>query len=1110
MADSIVQWLEGLGLGQYAQAFADNDIEFAHLDRLTENDLKELGMSIGHRRTLQAAIEKRLSETSPTVRSAVTAPDAEQSTSAQRRQLTVLFCDLVGSTERAARLDPEEMRDLLLAYQQACSAVIARYDGFIAKFMGDGVYAYFGYPTAHEDDAERAIAAALGITGAVTSLGKDLAVRIGVATGNVAVGDLIGEGPSEEANVVGEAPNLAARLQSIAAPNTVLIADATHRLAGGMFECLDLGGQDLKGFAEPVCAWRVVRTRATESRFQAIRGDRLTRLVGREEELQILCRRWQQAKNGEGQVVLISGEPGIGKSRLVHTFRDSIRDEKTHVRLLQCSPLHSSSALFPFLEPALSAIGITAEASNETKLDRLDSWIRAGGQDPVALAPVFGPFLNIDTTVRYPPLDLPPHLHKARLFDAFSNRLLQIAENQGLVFVVEDAHWIDPSTLELLGMHIEQAQGRGNVMIIVSYRPEFNAPWVGRPHTTLIALKRLSPRQCVTLITNIEGSAELKPELVDRISQRTDGIPLFVEELTKVVLESTGKDNATAAIDVPATLHDSLVARLDHLGPAREIAQLAACIGRSFSSSLLAAVCDLPATEMEDALRPLLDSGLIYAERQREGTGYTFKHAMVQQAAYGGLLRSARQTYHGRIAAALIAAYDRDQSADPIGIAQHLQAANDIARALLWFRRAAEKARDAGSVRESLAIIGRAFELLKDFEGSELERDCAELDLLAVQLPVTIAIEGYASEAINRISARALELAVALGNRERESAILYQIATMHEVRGEFSETQATLARRSRLLDQQVQPEPVIETGELMACSTFYEGRFDTSIEHARKALQYADPEQPSVLGNTLAEEPTIACLFWIAKSLLLQGRIEEARARRQEAFECARRSPHWYARSQAEIDAALLCAFQRDFVAARGYAGQAADSSAQVGLAYREAVARLIVEWAGTVGDALTPDIGQMEKSLKVFREVGAMIGYSFYLALAAECHMQIGAVETGAALIDEALELSARCRGFFFESELYRLKGALVLRGSGKKAAEEAEALFRTALDVANAQGARLFALRSANAMARLYLDEGRRKKARDLLLPIYGGFNEDFDTADLKEAKAMLAALS
>lgn len=1104
MADSIAQWLDGLGLGQYAQAFAENDIEFANLSRLTEDDLKELGMSIGHRRSFQAAVENLSTAESPAVGGAPTAAATEQRTGAQRRQLTVLFCDLVGSTERATSLDPEEMRDLLLTYQQACSTVIARYDGFVAKFMGDGVYAYFGYPTAHEDDAERAIASALDIVKSVTALEKDLAVRIGVATGHVAVGDLIGEGASEEANVVGEAPNLAARLQAIATPNGVVIAEATQRLAGGMFECEDLGRHGLKGFADPVRAWRVAGARATESRFQATRSNRLTALIGRDEELRCLRQRWQQAKDGEGQVVLISGEPGIGKSRLVHSFRDSIAGEKTHVRLLQCSPLHSSSALYPFLEPVLSATGITTEMSNEVKLDRLEAWIAAGGQDPVTLAPVFGPFLNIDTLTRYAPLDAPPHIQKERLYEAFSRRLRRMAETQGLVFVIEDAHWVDPSTLELLSMQIDEAEGLANVMIVVTYRPEFDAPWVGRSHTTLIALKRLSRLQCETLVADISADADLKPELVDRISQRTDGVPLFVEELTRAVLESTEKNHPGASVDVPATLQDSLAARLDRLGPARALAELAACIGRSFSSATLAAVCEVTVAGLDDRLAPLLESGLVYPERQRDGAGYAFKHALVQQVAYGGLLKSPRQAYHSRIASVLIAEFDRDQNADLLGIAHHLQAAGDTANALVWFLRAADQAREAGSVRESLSILESASELLNDIEGKE--RDRAELELLVAQLPATIAIEGYSSQTINRISARALELATRLGDREQESAILYQIATMHEVRGEFSETQATLARRDLLLNGQVQPEPVIETGELMACSTFYEGRFDTSIEHARQALKFSDPEQPSVLGNTLAEEPTIACLFWIAKSLLLKGQVDEARKRHQEAFDCARRSPHWYAQSQAEIDAALLCVFQHDFIAARGFAERAAEASAQVGLAYREAVARLIIEWSGAVGDDEKPDVGQMTKSLAVFRDVGAMIGYSFYLALVAESYMPLGDPERSAVLINEALELSARSRGFFFESELYRLKGALLLQGGGQKAAGDAEALFHTALNIADSQGAQLFKLRSANAMASLWLEQGEQKKARDQLLPIYGCFTEGFDTADLTEARALL----
>jgi class 3 adenylate cyclase/tetratricopeptide (TPR) repeat protein len=1116
MAKEVAQWLAEIGLGQYAQVFAENDIDFNNVHRLTEDDLKELGLSIGHRRTLQAAIEVRSSEEA-TVASVPTAnPAPAQPATAERRQLTVLFCDLVGSTELSAKLDPEDMREVLRTYQEVCSKVIVRYDGYVAKFMGDGVYAYFGYPTAHEDDAERAINAGLGIVDAVAGIEHDLSVRIGIATGNVAVGDLIGDGASEEANVVGEAPNLAARLQAISEPNLVVIGEATHRLAGGLFDTRELGAHTVKGYSHPVSAWAVNGRASVVSRFRATRGTDLSELVGRLEELEILRRRWQRATQGDGQLVLISGEPGIGKSRLVQALQDEIAQVDLEPVRFQCSPFHTNSALYPAMERLERIAGFEADDTAADKFGKLkDALSRAANLAEDAL-PLMASLLSIPSGDLYRALDTSPQRQKDLTLDALVEELAGLAMQEPVLFVIEDAHWIDPTTRDLVDMMVNRLP-EFPVLMVVTHRPEFDAPWIGRSHVTPIILGRLESRDCAALVKSVTRDADIDDITCERIVEQSDGVPLFAEELTTMVAHSSlaaadgQRDigSTVSPIDIPSTLHDSLTARLDGLGAARELAQLAACIGRSFSRRLLSAVRESSEADLEDAMVPLLESGLVYPERQRDGSGYAFKHVMVQQAAYAGLLRTNRRKFHERIATALIEQYNHNQSTDMIDIAQHLQAANDIGQALVWFRRAAERARNAGSVRESLEIVNRAFELLEQFHGGKEQRDREELELLVVKLPVITAIEGYASETINLISARALELSVALADRAKESAILYQIATMHEVRGEYSQTQATLARRTQMVEEEKDPEPIVETGELLACSTFYEGRFEKSMEHAQQALQLADPEQPSVLGNTLAEEPTIACLFWMAKSLLVQGWIDQARTRHREALECARRSPHWYARSQAEIDAALLCVFQNDFESALSNAGQAMDSSARVGLAYREAVARLIVEWARAVGDGIAPNEAEMDKSLSVFREVGAMIGYAFYLSLAAQAHATVGNYDRSQEMIDEALKISGRGRGFFYESELYRLNGTLKLQTSGDKAADEAKTLYLNALDIAQAQGARLFALRSANSLARLWADRDQKQRARDVLTPIYSWFTEGSDSPDLKQAKLLLDAL-
>lgn len=535
---NIAQWLEEHGLGQYAQAFADNAVDLETVPHLSEADLIELGLPLGHRRKLQAALAGLVTDAGasrpaspPDKDHAPIAPDAE------RRQLTVLFCDLAGSTELSARLDPEDMRELLLAYQEACSRVIARYDGYIAKFMGDGVYAYFGYPTAHEDDAERAITAGLGIVDAVTALEHDLAVRIGVATGNVAVGDLIGEGASEEANVVGEAPNLAARLQAIAEPNTIVIGAATHRLAGGMFETVDLGAQNLKGFSDPVGAWRVLRASTSESRFQATRGEHLTDLIGREEELDTLLRRWQRAKKGEGQVVLISGEPGIGKSRLAQALQDKLISEP-HTRLrYQCSPYHTNSALHPIIEQFERVAGFEAGDSPDVKLNKLEAALAKSGRPVDDTARLIASLLSIPTADRYPALNVSPQRQKELTLNALVDQLAGLAEQQPVLFVFEDAHWVDPTSQELLEMTVERVPDAA-VLMLITHRPEFDAPWVGRSRVTPIILNRLERRDCALMVENVAKEFGIADELRDRIATQTDGVPLFIEELTKSVLET--------------------------------------------------------------------------------------------------------------------------------------------------------------------------------------------------------------------------------------------------------------------------------------------------------------------------------------------------------------------------------------------------------------------------------------------------------------------------------------------------------------------------------------------------------------------------------------------
>jgi class 3 adenylate cyclase/predicted ATPase len=715
----VADWLQQLGLGQYAQRFAENDISFSILPDLTDQDLKEIGVSLGHRRQLLRAItELKGGEiVAPKLTNENIAPVAPAET-AERRQVTVMFSDLVGSTALSARMDPEDLREVISAYQKCVAETVGRLGGFIAKFMGDGVLVYFGYPQAHEDDAERAVRAGLKLVAAVSGLKTHapLQTRVGIATGLVVVGDLIGSGASQEQAIVGETPNLAARLQSVAQPNSVVIAESTRKLIGNLFELEDLGAQHLKGAGGPVRAWAALRPSSMESRFEALHASGVTELVGRAEELELLLRRWLKAKAGEGQVVLLSGEPGIGKSRLTAELLERLSSEP-HTRLRYfCSPQHTDSALYPIISQMERAAGFTHDDNNQAKLDKLDAML-ARSFTPRQDAALFADTLTLPNDGRYPTLELDPQQRRQKTLEALTAQMEALSRANPILMIFEDVHWIDPTSLEALGRIVDRLKTLG-VLLVITYRPEFEPPWIGRPNVTVTSLNRFGEREVVAMIARVTGNKPLATGIRQDIIERTDGIPLFVEEMTKAVLEAESESEAqrtTAAVPspalaVPASLHASLMARLDRLGAAKEVAQIGSAIGREFSHALLASVVSKPEPELRSALDRLTAAGLLFRQGVPPRASYLFKHALVQDAAYGTLLREPRRAMHARIAEALESQFAEIADNQPELLARHCTGAELIEKAAALWGKAGTRSLARAALLEGAEQLKRALD----------------------------------------------------------------------------------------------------------------------------------------------------------------------------------------------------------------------------------------------------------------------------------------------------------------------------------------------------------------------------------------------------------------
>src|SRR5580704_5999440 len=659
----VVDWLKTLGMSEYAERFAESDIDTSVLCELTDQDLKELGVSLGHRRKMLRAIAELVAVPPTQLQPALTEPKPKDT--AERRQVTVVFSDLVGSTALAARMDPEDLGEVISGYQKCVAQTVQRFGGFVAKYMGDGVLIYFGYPQAHEDDAERAVRAGLDIAAVVAKLetraNENLKVRIGIATGIVVVGDLVGQGSAQEQAVVGETLNLAARLQTLAEPGSLVIAEATRRLLGGAFELKALGSQVLKGFGAAVPVWAVLREAENVSRFEAARSVGMTPFVGREHEIALLKDRWRDAVKGEGQVTLLSGEAGIGKSRIVAVLREQIGDEPYVTMRYQCSPHHANDAFYPIASQISHAAGFASGESAAARRGKLEAMIARSALDAREVAPLFASLLLIPVEGRYPQIEMAPSEQKERTIAALIALFAGLAKDAPVLALLEDAHWIDPSSLDVFSRLVDRLPDL-RALLVVTFRPEFAAPWVGRVHVASLQLNRFGRRQATAMVDRVTGGKALPAEILEQIVAKTDGVPLFVEELTKTVLESGAlreEDggyvlaSALTPLAIPSTLQDSLMARLDRLAPVKETAQVAAAIGREFSYRLLEAISPIKGAELQDALAQLMAADLIQGRGVPPDATYVFKHALVQDTAYGSLLRSRRQRIHADIARAL-------------------------------------------------------------------------------------------------------------------------------------------------------------------------------------------------------------------------------------------------------------------------------------------------------------------------------------------------------------------------------------------------------------------------------------------------------------------------
>jgi TOMM system kinase/cyclase fusion protein len=1041
---------------------------------------------------------------------------------AERRQLSVMFCDLVGSTALSGQLDPEELNEVIREYRSVCGEIIEHHEGRIAQFQGDGVLVYFGYPLAHEDDAQRAVRAGLEIVAAVDAarerFGHALQVRVGIHTGLVVVGGLNGGTNRNHIAISGETPNIAARLQSIAGPGQVVVSAATYRLIQGFFVCRSLGTPALKGVASALEAFEVVEPTAIGTRFERAVASGLTPFVSREQEVELLLNRWRQARSGSGQVVMLSGEAGVGKSRLVQVLKERTVDEPLWELSCRCSPYYQNSALYPAIEFLQRMLRFTPSDDARDKLSKLENALAAFGFDLPRIVPLFAALLSLPGDDRYPALPSTPQGRKQKTFAAIVEWLVRCADQCPTRVIVEDLHWADPSSLELIELLIECVPS-SRLLLILIFRPEFVPPWRSLHQVANLNLKRLSPGATELMIKSLAGGQQLPAEVMNEIAVKTEGVPLFVEELTRMLLESgvlenhDGEYRLTAPLSslaIPSTLYDSLMSRLDRLGTAKEVAQFAASVGREFSYELLQELSPLEETRLTGALNRLVDAELLEEYPSPSRLGYRFRHALIRDAAYESLLRSQRRQYHRQIAEVLQERFGDIVEAQPELLANHFTNAGAIEEAIPYWQRAGQKAVERSANAEAVSHLTKTLELLKTLPESQ-SRAQQEL-ALQVKLGVPLMLtKGYGAPEVERVYSRARQLWQEVGESPQFFPILFGLWVYHRVKADYriardlGEQLVTLAQTAQ------DPALLVEAHGALGDTLSFLGDLVPACEHLEQAIALYDSDRYGSHAFIYGQDPGVHSLSYATLTLWLLGYPDQARKRSLEALALAQKLSHPFSVAFALIHVVHVHRFSREVKATEQRAKELSVLSTEHGFPIPLAFGTAHQGWVLTEQGMAKEGISQIRRAIDAWSATGATLFFKPFLhAMLAEAHGKEGSPEEGLGIVAEALDIVDTIGERFWEAELYRLKGELTLQcevlGSQFNVQDAAEECFHRAIDIARRQSAKSLELRVVMSLSRLWHHRGKTDQARKILSDIYRRFSEGFDTSDLMEARSLL----